>query len=177
MPSYVALLRGVNVGGKNRLPMADLAAVVAELGCSNVRTYIQSGNVVFEAPAATAKRLPADLTAALEERLRLRVPVVMRSASEMAAVLAGSPFPAERTEWLHVGFLAGRPTPEALAALEPERFAPDQFAVVGSDVYLYYPNGLARSKMTNAYFDRALKTVSTVRNWRTVQTLASMLAN
>ncbi|MCC6238464.1 MAG: DUF1697 domain-containing protein [Dehalococcoidia bacterium] len=174
MPRYVLLLRGVNVGGRNRLPMRDLVAILEELGCSSVATYIQSGNAVFEASAATARALPAAVSASIESRLGFRPPALLRTREELDAVRAGSPFPVDRTEWLHVGFLASRPAPEAVAALEPTRFAPDEFAVVGSEVYLYYPNGLGRSKMTNDYFDRALKTVSTVRNWRTVETLASM---
>ncbi len=176
MPRYVLLLRGVNVGGRNRLPMRDLVAILEELGCTRVETYIQSGNAVFEATAATAQTLTEAVPASIEARLGFRPPVILRTRTELDAVRAGSPFPAERAEWLHVGFLASRPAPEALAALESGRFAPDEFAVVGSEVYLYYPNGLGRSKMTNDYFDRTLKTVSTVRNWRTVETLASMLA-
>ncbi len=175
MPGYVLLLRGVNVGGRNRLPMRDLTAILEELGCSRVATYIQSGNAVFEASAATAKALPNAVSASIEARLGFRTTALLRTSGQLEAVLDGSPFPLDRMEWLHVGFLAGRPAPEALATLEPERFAPDQFVVVGSEVYLYYPNGLARSKMTNGYFDRGLKTVSTVRNWRTVETLASIL--
>ncbi|MFN8638908.1 MAG: DUF1697 domain-containing protein [Dehalococcoidia bacterium] len=123
MPRYVALLRGVNVGGKNRLPMSDLAALVTELGCSNVRTYIQSGNVLFEAPAATARGLPGALSAALEERMRLRVPVVMRSASELASAIDANPFLARGvpSEALHVAFLAATPAATRGATLDASR--------------------------------------------------------
>lgn len=163
------------MGGRHRLPMQDLTAILEELGCSSVQTYIQSGNAVIEAPAATARALPEAVSGAIEVRLGFRPDVMLRTRNEIDAVLTGCPFPSERMEWLHVGFLAAPPTSAAVANLEPLRFAPDEFALVGRELYLYYPNGLGRSKMTNEYFDRTLKTTSTVRNWRTVETLASML--
>lgn len=179
MPRYVALLRGVNVGGKNKLPMADLAEACTNLGCMSVRTYIQSGNVVFEATAKLASGLPVALTAAIEERLGLRVPVVMRSSVELAATLEGNPFlaagvPADR---LYVAFLADTPTPDRAAALDPERSPGDAMELRGRDLYLHYPVSQGRTKLTNDYFDRTLRTVSTVRNWRTVEALVSMLAS
>ncbi len=177
MPAYVALLRGINVGGKNKLSMQDLAAVFTELGCLSVRTYIQSGNVVFEANAQGAAGLPVSVASAIEERFGLRVPVLTRSASELAAILEGNPFLARgvSTDYLHVAFLADRPTPDRAAALDPARSTPDEFVLAGREVYLHLPNGVARTKLTNDYLDRTLRTVSTVRNWRTVETLKSML--
>lgn len=177
MPHYVALLRGINVGGNNKLPMADLAAIFTDLGATNVRTYIQSGNVLFEAPARAASALPGAATAAIEARLGLRVPIVMRSASEFAAALEGNPF-VERdtdTDHLYVAFLATAPSEARTAALDPARFSPDAFEVRGREIYLHFPNGAGRSKLTNDYFDRTLATTSTIRNWRTVEALASML--
>lgn len=177
MPVYVALLRGINVGGKNKLPMQDLAAIFTDLGCLSVRTYIQSGNVVFEANAQGAAGLPVSAAAVIEERFGFRVPVLTRSAKELTAVLAGNPYLARGvpTDTLHVAFLADQPAPVRARALDPARSAPDEFALAGRDLYLYLPNGVARTKLTNDYLDRTLRTVSTVRNWRTVQALASML--
>jgi uncharacterized protein (DUF1697 family) len=177
MPAYVALLRGINVGGKNKLPMADLAAIFSDLGATNVRTYIQSGNVLFAASPEAASGLPAAVAAAIEARLGLRVPVVLRSASELEAAIEANPFLAAgvSAEQLHVAFLADVPAAERVAALDAARSAPDAFEVRGREVYLHLPNGVARTKLTNDYFDRALATTSTVRNWKTVTTLASML--
>jgi len=174
--AHVALLRGVNVGGKNSVPMADLAALFAEAGCSSVRTYIQSGNVVFAPPAKRPADLAGLLARRIEARFGLKVPVVLRSAGELEAVVRGNPFLAEGAdeERLHVMFLAGAPAPEAVARLDPHRSPPDRFVVAGRDVYLHTPNGMARSKLTNDHFDRALATVSTVRNWRTVSKLLEM---
>jgi uncharacterized protein (DUF1697 family) len=172
----VALLRGINVGGKNRLPMRELSRMFGDAGCREVRTYIQSGNVVFEAPAKVVKRLSGVIADRIEAELGLRVPVVLRSAEELAAVLEANPFldRAAEEKQLHVMFLADHPAPGRVAALDPARSPPDEYAVVGRDVFLLCPNGMARSKLTNAWLDRALGTVSTSRNWRTVKKLHAM---
>lgn len=174
--AHVALLRGVNVGGKHRLPMNDLAAIFTEAGCSGVATYIQSGNVVFRAPAARARALPGLVEAAIAERFGFRTPVVIRGAGEMARVARANPFLAAGADpgTLHVAFLAGRPSPARVAALDPGRSPPDAFVVRGLEVFLHLPNGAGRSKVTNAWLDSALATTSTIRNWRTVLALLEM---
>jgi uncharacterized protein (DUF1697 family) len=179
MPRYVALLRGINLGGKNMLPMKDLAAMFVDLGCSNVRSYIQSGNVVFEASPKPAVSLPQAATAAIQERFGRRPPVLLRSASELARALEANPFLARGvpSSELYVAFLADKPPKARIDALDAARATPDAYEVAGRDIYLHLPNGGARSKLTNDYFDRTLATVSTIRNWRTVEQLASMLAS
>lgn len=173
--TYIALLRGINVGGRNKLPMAELKEIVSKAGGEAVRTYIQSGNVVYEAD----EDLGSAISAALEQEKELRVPVVTRTANQLAAVLAGNPFlkadPELDIKTLHVAFLAAAPTAEQVANLDPDRSPPDAFHVDGDVVYLSYPNGLGRSKLTNAYLDSKLKTVSTVRNWKTCLKLAEMV--
>jgi len=177
-PVHVALLRGINVGGKHPVPMPELAALFAGAGCGDVRTYIQSGNVIFRADAALAARLPALAAEAIRERFGFPVPVVLRRADELAAAAAANPFLAEGAEpkALHVAFLADAPAPAAVAGLEPDRSPPDRFLVVGREVYLHCPNGVARTRLTTAWLDSRLATVSTLRNWRTVLTLARMAA-
>lgn len=174
---HVALLRGINVGGKNSLPMKELVALVSGLGARDVQTYIQSGNVVFSAGASLARRMPQRLSDAIAERLGLAIPVVMRSAGQWQAVVEGNPFLAEGAEpkALHAMLLAETPSEAQVAALDPQRSPPDAFAVQGATIYLHCPNGLGRSKLTNAYFDRALGTTSTCRNWRTMLELQRML--
>lgn len=172
VPRYVALLRGVNVGGKNVLPMKDLAALCVAEGCSDVRTFIQSGNVVFSADPTAAESLPARLADAIERGFGFRSPVVLRTAEDLAAVPANNPFP--DTDHVHVVFLADRPDPAAVSALDPDRSPGDQFAVVGRDVYAWLPNGVGRSKLTNTWLDKQLSTVSTIRNWRTVLSLIDL---
>ncbi len=174
---HVALLRGINVGGKNKLPMKDLVAIFEKLGCAEVKTYIQSGNVVFAAPAALAKGLPAKLASAIKKALGLQVPVVLRSAAEFRKAAAKHPLagPGLDEKTLGIMFLADKPSAAQAKKLDPERSPGDRFKLVGRDLYMSYPNGSARSKLTNAYFDSVLETVSTARNWRTVGKLVEML--
>jgi uncharacterized protein (DUF1697 family) len=175
--TYVALLRGINVGGKNQLPMKLLAEWFAEEGCSGVRTYIQSGNVVFRASQSVAARIPRRVSAQIAERFGYKVPLVMRSADEMGQVIGNNPFLKRGVaeQELHVMFLADLPVAGGVANLDPGRSAPGAFEVRGREIYLRLPNGAGRSKLTNAYFDSKLATVSTSRNWRTVTTLVEMM--
>jgi len=173
---YVALLRGINVGGKNRLPMSDLTALFNDAGCCNVRTYIQSGNVAFGAEEDLARRIPAIISQALLDRHGLKVPVVTRDLDALLTVAGSNPFLSAGTDpaALHVAFLADKPDPSRVASLDPERSPQDQFIVRDSEIFLHCPNGMARSKLTNAYFDSRLGTTSTVRNWRTVLKLIEL---
>lgn len=176
MGVHVALLRGVNVGGKNKLPMKDLAAIFRAAECDDVRTYIQSGNVLFSASKALARRVPSAVAEAIEADFGFAVPVVLRTADELRSVAADNPFLQDGADpaALHVAFLAKKPTAAKAASLDPERSPPDEFAVRGKDIYLHCPNGVARTKLTNAYFDAKLGTTSTVRNWRTVLKLIEL---
>jgi uncharacterized protein (DUF1697 family) len=169
---HVALLRGINVGGKHRLPMADLAQLFVGAGCTDVKTYIQSGNVVF-----SAKKPPvAALEAAIVARFGFAVPIVTRTAAELKVTLASNPLGDDAPK-LHVAFLRDVPTAAAIAKLDPNRSPGDVFRVVGRDVYLSFARGAGDTKITATWLDKALETVSTWRNWRTVNTLAAMSAD
>ena len=173
---HVALLRGINVGGRNKLPMKTLVGIFEGLGCGDVTTWIQSGNVVFSAAPRHTGRLAARVSRGIAEAVGLDVPVVLRSADELAAIVENNPFVADGADerGLHVMFLADRPAAAQIAALDAGRSPPDEFRVLGREVYLSCPNGVARTKLTNAYFDARLSTVSTSRNWRTVQKLLEL---
>ncbi|MDB4938497.1 MAG: hypothetical protein JWP87_5469 [Labilithrix sp.] len=172
----VALLRGINVGGNNKLPMKELVAMFERAGCTHVRNYIQSGNIVFDAPPARAKRIPQVIQAEIERKLGLRVPVIVRSEAELRAIAKRHPLFALGAEpdKLLVMFLAGEPGKKEQAALDPNRSPPDTFVVKGREIYVSCPNGMGRSKLTNAWFDAKLATTSTGRNWRTVLKLVEM---
>ena len=174
--THIALLRGINVGGRNRLPMKQLIQIFTDAGYGHVRTYIQSGNVVFDAPAALARLAPATVSAAIAADLGLNVPIVTRTAVELQQIVGANPFAEAGADpaLLHVGFLADRPAATAMVALDPHRSPPDECAVQGRELYLRCPNGMARTKFTNAYLDRTLRTVTTIRNWRTTLTLLDM---
>ena len=166
---HVALLRGINVGGKNKLPMKELVTLFTDVGCDNVTTYIQSGNIVFSASQELAARVPELVADGIRDRFGYRVPVVLRSAAEIAAVVSGNPFLDSGADIavLHVAYLAEFPGADEVAALDPNRSPPDEFVVRDRDIYLRCPNGVARTKLSNAYFDSKLKTTSTMRNWKT----------
>jgi uncharacterized protein (DUF1697 family) len=174
--AHVALLRGINVGGRRSLTMKLLAEVFAAAGCSDVRTYIQSGNVVFRAPPALRAKLEKVLPKAISKAAGFDVPVVIRSARELRDAVKKNPFlrAGSDEKHCHLLFLADAPETARVKALDARRSHPDEFTVVGRDVFLMLPNGVARSKLTNAYFDSQLATVSTLRNWRTVLTLLEM---
>jgi uncharacterized protein (DUF1697 family) len=173
--TYVALLRGINVGGRTKIAMPDLRKLFGDLGAEDVTTYVQSGNVVFKSGAP-----PAGLAHSIEERiaeeLGLRVTVVVRTAADLAKVVSANPFADRRAEptKLHVVFLAEKPPAARVRALDATRGAPDEFRVVGREVYLHYPSGAGRSRITNAWFEKELGKAGTARNWRTVTKLAEL---
>lgn len=157
--------------------MRDLAAAFEEAGCEDVRTYIASGNVVYRASAALARRVPALVEAAIATRSGFESPVVTRTAAEMDAIVQANPYvreAAKNHKTVHVAFLRDRPSAAQVSALDPDRSPPDTFVVKGREVYLHLPNGVAGSKLTTMWLDARLGTVGTWRNWRTVESLHGM---
>ena len=177
MASHVALLRGINVGGRNKVPMADLREVVTSLGHTGVSTYIQSGNVLFSADTAAVAKLPAVVGKKIVTRFGFEVPIVVRSQRELAAVARAHPFGGDGVDVsiLAVMFLGDKPSAKQIATLDPARSPRDQFVVRGREIFVHCPTGFAKTKLTNAWFDSRLATVSTARNWRTVLKLDELL--
>jgi uncharacterized protein (DUF1697 family) len=178
MDVHVALLRGVNVGGANKLAMNDLKAIFESAGCARVETIIQSGNVVFEAAAPVIDGLAARISAQIRQRFGMEAPVILRSAAALRDIVENNPFLRGGADpaVLHVMCLTMRPSGEDIAALDPQRSPPDEFIVRDREIYLRLPNGVGRSKLTNAYFDKALRTIGTGRNWRTMMRLCEAAA-
>jgi uncharacterized protein (DUF1697 family) len=178
MKTYVALLRGINLGSKKRVAMADLRGLFDDLGAKDVTTYVQSGNVVFRSADGAQK-----LTGAIERRIRrdlgLSVTVVVLTKAQLTRVLGGNPFAKAKKAQanLHVTFLAEKPPRAKVGKLDPEHGRPDEFRVVGQQVYLHCPNGYGRSKLTNAYFEKQLGVAATTRNWKTVTRLGELASS
>ena len=178
MNTYVALLRGVNVGGRNKIAMKDLHASFVALGHDEVTTYIQSGNVVFR----SASKVPAKLGPAIEGEISktfgLRVGVLVRTPSDFDDLIKHNPFlvPGREAAKTLVMFLDDAPTAGAVAGLDPGRSPPDEFVVRRREIYVYCPNGFGRSKLSIDYFERRLRTRATARNWNTVIKLAGLMA-
>jgi len=174
MTGWVALLRGINVGGRNRVPMAELRRLFEETGCGSVSSYIQSGNVLFMHESTGRDALAGRLERAVQETFGVSCPVVLRTAAELGRIACSHPFGAD-TSRIHVAFLDRQPDdPAALASLDA---APDRFELVGSEVYLLYPNGVHGSRLTGALLERRLGARATLRNWRTVTSLAELAAS
>ena len=177
MGARVVLLRGINVGGRNRLPMADLRALLEELGCADVTTYLQSGNAVCRSDG-TPDGLAAALSAALTAEAGLTVPVLVRTGDQWSATVGNNPLAGsdDDPKRLHVTFLDGEPEPGRIDELVAEAagFAPERLVVVGADVFLHIPYGYHEAKLSNAFLERRLGRVATTRNWRSVCSLAEM---
>ncbi len=177
MGTYVAMLRSINVGGRNRVAMADLRALVTSLGFADVATYLQSGNVVCSGrggPRAVARTIAGGI----EETFGMAVPVVVRTDRELAGILGASPLAhlEDDPKKLHVTFLDRVPDADRVHALESEaaRFAPERVVVVGPDAFLHCPGGYGETPLTNAFLERRLGVTATTRNWRTVEALAGL---
>jgi uncharacterized protein (DUF1697 family) len=176
MTTYVALLRGVNLGARNKVSMADLRTLIESLGADDVQTYVQSGNVVFKSGVRSAAKLTGDIERQISAELGLEIKVVLRTDKQLAKIVAANPFAASQSEGtkLHVTFLAESPKASLTRALEPEAFEPDEFQVKGREVYLHTPKGYGRSKLSNAYFEKQLGVAGTTRNWNTVTKLVEL---
>jgi uncharacterized protein (DUF1697 family) len=174
VPIYVALLRGVNVGGARSLKMSDLRNTFECAGCTNVATYIQSGNVVFAHVEKSQAKLVELLQAAIAKAAGFAVDVVIRTKTELAQVVAQNPFPRAKPEQLHVFFMAKKPAANALDDFDAKKFEPEKFAFVGRELYVMLPNGMGRSTLVGALVRKAPVKDATARNWRTVQTLIAM---
>ncbi len=174
---YVALLRGVNVGARNKVPMADLRAAVEALGFDDVATYVQSGNVVFGTGSTPEAALARRLERAVQRAFGLDVTVLVRTAAQLRRLGAANPYLRAHRDpaTLHVTFLAARPAAAAVRAL-PDGLGPDELTVRGREVYLWCPKGYGRTKLTNAWCEQRLGTRATTRNWRTVVTLGELAA-
>jgi uncharacterized protein (DUF1697 family) len=172
----VALLRGVNVGGR-KLSMAALRDGLTRAGCTDVETYIQSGNVVLTSPPSAGSDTDAWLSSVISRVAGFEVAVVTRTADELDAVIAENPYPDAGGTQLHVVFHCDAPDPTVLAQVPMERFAPEACTLVGRDLYLYVPNGLGRALLPAA-IDKAARKVKvapgTARNWNTVLKLQAM---
>jgi uncharacterized protein (DUF1697 family) len=176
--TFIALLRAVNVGGKNPVSMTKLRSVLESSGYTDVTTYIQSGNIVFDGKERTAAAVLPKIEAAIALEFGLTIDVVMRTAKELTAAIEANPFlrrASDRTK-LHVAFLNQAPDRARLETLDAARFAPDEFAVGAREVYLHCPDGLGRSKLAAALGTKLGPGPATVRNWNTVTKLAALAA-
>jgi uncharacterized protein (DUF1697 family) len=174
---HLAMLRGINVGGKNRILMADLKRLFLESGAQEISTFIQSGNVLFLATAEEVTQICSMAKDRVTNHLGKEIPLVIFSASEMEEAVSSNPYltPEADQNQLFVMFLRQKPTEAQIDSLDPNRSPGDSYSVINRQIYMRLTTGAADTKLTNAYFDSKLKTISTARNWRTVLELNSLL--
>ena len=178
MTIYIAILRGINVGGKRMIKMDDLKRLLATLDLQNPLTYIQSGNVVFQSNA-TADQLQKNIAIAIETTYGFEVPVLVFAIDELKKIIANNPLAKEKDkaeEYWHVTFLAEKPTLENWQKINPAAYLPDAVAIKDRAVYLHCPNGYSNSKLTNSFLEKQLKTTATTRNWKTTLALLDLAA-
>lgn len=175
MKTYIALLRGINVGGRNMLAMDDLVAILEGLSLENVRTYIQSGNVAFESEREDFSELPDRIAREINENHGFRPQVLLLSLTELERAIASNPFPEAEAEpkSLHLYFLEYEPRDPDLDTLETKRAESEDYVLAGKVFYLHAPEGIGRSKLAVGA-ERALGVPTTARNWRTVNKILEM---
>ena len=173
---YVVLLRGVNVGGRGKLPMARLRELMEGLGYTDVATLLQSGNAVFTSKEKSPAKVVKQLEAAIAEEFGFEVSVVIRTRDELAAAIQANPLPgAEETpSQFLVTFLSDVPEPKRLGEINPAAYLPDEFRVVGREIYARFPNGIRDSKLATVLGGPRLGVTPTARNWNTVTKLLEL---
>lgn len=179
MISHIALLRGINVGGKTLVPMTELKKLFEALGFSEVKTLLQSGNVVFKSKGATGAKLEALLEKEIAKKFGRPVDCMVRTESEWAAIIKANPFPKEAADdpsHLVVLCVKDKPDTKALAALKEAISGREYFEAKGMELYFVYPDGIGTSKLTNVVIEKKLGTRGTARNWNTVLKIAAAMA-
>ncbi|OKI08321.1 hypothetical protein A6A06_34225 [Streptomyces sp. CB02923] len=177
MSRQIALLRGINVGGHKKFPMARQRELFASLGHTDVTVLLQTGNIVFADPGTPPEETARRIEARIADDLGFPVPVMVRTRDELAAAVAANPFPQAATEpkTLHVTFLSAVPGDVSpLEALDPDAYAPDRFRLIGRELYLWCPDGIGRSKLAEAVSRARLGVTATARNWNTVTKLLAL---
>lgn len=178
MAAFVSLFRGINVGGNQAVKMNELKALHESLGLRDVVTYIQSGNVVFTSEEANPDQLVRDIAEAFAEKFGFRVSVIVRTLAEVQKAIENSPFQGQaekEPKFILVLFLASRPEGGALEELHRAYSGPEEIHLIGQELYVYYPDGVGRSKLTLPLIEKKLKTAGTGRNWNTVLQLHKLL--
>lgn len=174
METYIAMLRGINISGHKMIKMARLEALFTELNFKNIRTYIQSGNVIFENKKTDQKELAKQIETKILQSTGFQVPVTIQNRKEILVILENNPFLNSRNEdinMLFVTFLDSEPNAEDIKKVQELDYDSDEFVVSGKEIYGFCPNGYGRTKLNTNFFEKKFRTTATARNWKTVQKL------
>jgi uncharacterized protein (DUF1697 family) len=175
MATYISMLRGINVSGQKRVEMKDLVILYESLGLKNVRTYVQSGNVIFDSAPQDTKELASMIETRVEQVFKFSAAAVIRTPDELGKIIKDNPFLKESgidTKNLYVTFLSDKPEkPDSIMEMQS---TPDKFRILNKEVYLHCPNGYGRTKYSNDFFEKKLGLTAITRNWNTVNVLRDM---
>jgi uncharacterized protein (DUF1697 family) len=177
LQTYIAILRGINVSGQKKINMNDLAKLLAELNFEDIRTYIQSGNIIFKYSKTDHKILASNIAKKIFEKYKFETPVLIRTCNELEDIIKINPFLKEKNidiEKLHVTFLSDLPEKTNIEKIPTANLLPDRFKISGKEVYVFCPSGYGRTKLNNNFFENKLKVTATTRNWNTVNELLKM---
>ncbi|HEX6481132.1 MAG TPA: DUF1697 domain-containing protein [Ktedonobacteraceae bacterium] len=178
MTTFISLFRGINVGGHQAIRMNELKELHESQGLKDVVTYIQSGNVVFTGDDADPAQLTRQIEDTFAQKFGFHVDVIVRTSAQLEDTIANNPFqnqPMKESKWVVVLFLAARPESTALEDLKKTYTGPEELYLIGQELYIYYPNGIGRSKLTLTLIEKKLKTSGTGRNWNTILQLQKMI--
>ena len=173
MQTYIALLRGINVSGKNIIKMEALRLAMQELAFAHVRTYIQSGNIIFNSKTTNTTTLAKCIKDKITTNFGFNVPVAVFNSAYLNNVINANPFLNYNQQLLHVTFLSQIPKQDLVAKINGD-FNTDEFIIIDKHIYIFCPNGYGKTKLTNNFFENKLKLQATTRNWKTLETLATM---
>lgn len=180
MQTYICLLRGVNVSGKNLIKMDALKQLFLNLGCVNIATYIQSGNVIFTSKDKDVLKLKSEIYDKINEEFGLNIPILIIPKKELESAITNNIFQKNRSEditKLHVTFMSQQPQATDIAQIMAVNYGEDEFIIIDKCIYLFCPNGYGNTKLTNTFFEKKLNVSCTTRNWKTVNELLKLANN
>jgi uncharacterized protein (DUF1697 family) len=170
MHTYISLLRGINVSGQKKILMKDLAALYATLGFTNINTYLQSGNVVFQCDDTEKAAISIKIQQKIHEKYGFEVPTLILDVATLQNAIKNNPF-TDNTDQLYLTFLADIPTQTNQKKIQADAYLPDKYEIIGHIIYILCPNGYGNTKLSNNFFENKLKVTATTRNWKTVNAL------
>ena len=171
----LSLLRGINVAGQKKVPMLELKKLYENLGYKNVRTYIQSGNVMFDCDKKDEGKIAAEIEKAIAKKFGFEVKVLIRTKEELQALIDKNPFHKKEADRLYVSFLEKETDASAAEKIAPFKSGAEDFAIVGREVYLFVPDGYGRTKLSNNLIEKKCGVAATTRNWKTVNALLELV--
>lgn len=177
MQTYISILRGINVSGRNMIKMDALRTLYETLDFKNIKTYIQSGNVVFYTTSKNPKELEKKIASQIKKEFGFDIPVMVKEIKELTTVFTKNPFITKRKEditKLHVTFLSETPKDDVIDKIKEGPYGEDEFFVIDNVVYLFCPNGYGNTKLNNTFFESKFKVIATTRNWKTISELVNI---